>query len=127
MLKSNILNAPLLSALAKLGHTDTVVIADAGLPIPVGPTVIDLALERGMLSFEDVLRVLAKNLVIEASTLASEARGSRMQDLCASHGLVTGFIPHEQFKEQLPHAKVVVRTGEVTPYANVILSCGVDF
>lgn len=127
MLKTNILNAPLLGALAKLGHTDTVVIADAGLPIPAGPTVVDLALERGMLSFEDVLRVLATNLVIETSTLASEARGGRVEELCASYGLDAGFISHEQLKAALPGAKVVVRTGEVTPYANLILHCGVDF
>ena len=127
MLKTDILNAPLLSALATLGHTDTVVIADCGLPIPAGPIVIDLALVRGTPSFAAVLAVLARNLVIEASTLASEARGTGVQQICENHGLDAGFVSHEQFKEALPHAKVVVRTGEVTPYANVILHCGVDF
>nr|WP_245348335.1 D-ribose pyranase [Paeniglutamicibacter psychrophenolicus] len=126
-MKTNILNAPLLGALAKLGHTDMVVVADCGLPIPAGPTVIDLALERGLLSFEDVLRVLTGNLVIESSTLASEARGSGVEDLCSNNGLDAGFISHEELKAKLPEAKVVVRTGETTPYANVILHCGVDF
>lgn len=127
MLKTDILNAPLLSALATLGHTDTVVIADCGLPIPAGPNIIDLALVRGTPSFEDILRVLARNLVIESSTLASEAQGTGVEQICQNHGLEADFLTHEQLKEALPHAKVVVRTGETTPYANVILHCGVDF
>lgn len=127
MLKSEILNAPLLGALAKLGHTDTVVIADCGLPLPAGPTVIDLALVQGLLSFEQVLDVLSRNLVIEASTLASEAKEGTVLQLCASCGLEPQFITHEQLKAELPNAKVIVRTGESTPFANVILHCGVAF
>ena len=127
MLKSEILNAPLLGALAKLGHTDTVVIADCGLPLPAGPTVIDLALVQGLLSFEQVLDVLSRNMVIEASTLASEAQEGAVQELCASYGLEPQFITHEQLKADLSNAKVIVRTGESTPFANVILHCGVAF
>lgn len=127
MLKTDLLNAPLLGALATLGHTDTVVIADCGLPIPSGRTVIDLALTRGTLSFEEVLGALTRNLSIERSTLATEARGGLVEELCLAHGLEAGFIPHEELKERLGSAKVIVRTGEVTPYANVILHCGVDF
>jgi D-ribose pyranase len=127
VLKTDILNAPLLSALATLGHTDTVVIADCGLPIPTGPILIDLALVRGTPSFTDILEVLSRNLVIESSTLASEARGTGVQEICVEQGLNANFISHEQLKAHLPKAKVVVRTGEVTPYANVILHCGVDF
>jgi D-ribose pyranase len=127
VLKSEILNAPLLGALAKLGHTDTVVIADCGLPLPAGPTVIDLALVQGLLSFEQVLDVLSRNLVIEASTLASEAKEGTVLQLCASCGLEPQFITHEQLKAELPNAKVIVRTGESTPFANVILHCGVAF
>lgn len=127
MLKTDILNAPLLSALATLGHTDTVVIADCGLPIPAGPSIVDLVLGRGTPSFEDILEVLARNLVIESSTLASEAAGTGVERICQNHGLVADFLTHEQLKEALPRAKVVVRTGETTPYANVILHCGVDF
>ncbi|WP_404286976.1 D-ribose pyranase [Glutamicibacter arilaitensis] len=127
MLKSEILNAPLLGALAKLGHTDTVVIADCGLPIPAGATVIDLAVVQGLLSFEQVLSVLTRNMVVENSTLAAEAEGGAVQELCASYGLEPGFISHESLKAELPKAKIIVRTGEATPYANVILHCGVAF
>ncbi|UXN32973.1 D-ribose pyranase [Glutamicibacter sp. M10] len=127
MLKSEILNAPLLGALATCGHTDTVVIADCGLPLPKGPTVIDLALVQGLLSFEQVLDVLVRNMVIEHSTLATEAKDSSVQELCEIKGLELGFISHEELKAELPAAKIIVRTGESTPYANVILHCGVAF
>lgn len=127
MLKSEILNAPLLGALARLGHTDTVVIADCGLPLPTGPVIIDLALVKGLLSFEQVLEVLDRNIVIEDSTLATEAKGGAVQELCQSFGLEPAFVSHEELKAQLPQAKVIVRTGEATPFANVILHCGVAF
>ncbi|MEV7640761.1 MULTISPECIES: D-ribose pyranase [Actinomycetes] len=127
MLKSEILNAPLLAALAKCGHTDTVVIADCGLPLPEGPLVIDLALVQGLPSFDQVLEVLARNMVIENSTLAAEAENGPVQELCLARGLDPDFISHEELKAQLPQAKVIVRTGEATPYANAILHCGVAF
>ncbi|MGQ3383694.1 D-ribose pyranase [Glutamicibacter sp. TV12E] len=127
MLKSEILNAPLLGALATCGHTDTVVIADCGLPIPEGPVVIDLALVQGLPSFDQVLDVLTRNMVIEHSTLATEATGSSVQEFCESKGLEPKFISHEELKAELSTAKIIVRTGESTPYANVILHCGVAF
>jgi len=127
VLKTEILNAPLLGALATCGHTDTVVIADCGLPLPKGPIVIDLALAQGLLSFEQVLDVLTRNMVIERSTLATEAKDGAVQDLCTGKGLEAEFISHEELKAELPAAKIIVRTGESTPYANVILHCGVAF
>lgn len=127
MLKSEILNAPLLGALAKCGHTDTVVIADCGLPIPQGPMVVDLAYIQGLLSFEQVLEVLARNMVIERSNLAAEAKDGPVQDLCSANGLDPEFITHEELKAELPKAKIIIRTGEATPYANAILHCGVAF
>lgn len=97
MLKTDILNAPLLSALATLGHTDTVVIADCGLPIPAGPSIVDLALVRGTPSFEDILEVLARNLVIESSTLASEAAGTGVELACRG-------LPHPRAAQGSPAA-----------------------
>lgn len=127
MLKTEILNAPLLAELAKLGHTDTVVVADYGLPLPAGIPVVDLAFVAGQLGFAQVLEVLARNLVIERSTLASEARGTVVEDWCTAQGLAPGHVSHEELKASLPKSKLVIRTGEATAYANVILSCGVPF
>ena len=93
MLKTEILNAPLLAELAKLGHTDTVVVADYGLPLPAGIPVVDLAFVAGQLGFAQVLEVLARNLVIERSTLASEARGTVVEDWCTAQGWPRGTSP----------------------------------
>lgn len=127
MLKTEILNAPLLAELAKLGHTDTVVVADYGLPIPAGIPVVDLAFIPGQLGFRVVLEVLARNLVIETSTLAAEAAGSIVEDWCRELGLAPGHISHEELKARIPQAKLVIRTGEATAYANIILGSGVPF
>ncbi|ALD64864.1 D-ribose pyranase [Glutamicibacter soli] len=127
MLKTEILNAPLLAELAKLGHTDTVVVADYGLPLPAGTPVVDLAFVPGQLGFAQVLEVLARNLVIERSTLASEASGTVVEGWCIAQGLAPEHMSHEELKAALPQAKLVIRTGEATAYANIILSCGVPF
>jgi D-ribose pyranase len=36
-------------------------------------------------------------------------------------------VPHEEFKRAMAGAVLFVRTGEATPYANVMLRCGVPF
>lgn len=48
MRKSGLLNPALAGAVARLGHTDTFVIADCGLPIPHEVPVIDLTLIFGI-------------------------------------------------------------------------------
>ena len=128
MKRGGILNAQLSGALARLGHTDLVVVCDAGLPIPPGPAVADLAFRLGVPSFETVLSGLLEELVVEGATAAEETRENPevvrvLRDLLPDLGLVT---PHE-LKRMTASAKLVVRTGEATPYANVILRCGVAF
>ncbi|OEV08328.1 D-ribose pyranase [Streptomyces nanshensis] len=131
MKKSGILNRHLAGALAMLGHTDTVVVCDAGLPIAVGPQlmVVDLAFRAGVPPFEEVLSGLLDELEIEGAMAADEIEEHNPE----THALLKGrfdtlhLVPHEEFKARARHARLVVRTGEVTPYANVMLSCGVPF
>ena len=128
MKKEGIINARLAGALAGLGHTDHVVVCDAGLPIPPGPEVVDLAFRFGVPSFETVLSGVLEELVIEGATAAEEVDGNP----CSYEFLTTslpdlGFVPHEELKRMVPGAKLVIRTGEATPYSNVILRCGVPF
>ncbi|RZU62718.1 D-ribose pyranase [Zhihengliuella halotolerans] len=129
MLKTGILNPDLLDGLARLGHTDTVVIADCGLPLPAGARVVDLTLVRGVPTFEQVLRAVGEAIVVESVTIADEARGTAPERLVAEalSDAPVQSVSHERLKQQLPHAKLIVRTGEATPYANAILRCGVDF
>ena len=128
MKRDGIINAELAGALAALGHTDLVVVCDAGLPIPSGPTVVDLAFRFGVPSFETVLSGLLEELVIEGATAAEEVeRNPRSYELLKTRLPDLGLVPHEELKRIVARAKLVVRTGEATPYSNVILRCGVPF
>jgi D-ribose pyranase len=128
MKRDGIINAELAGALAALGHTDLVVVCDAGLPIPPGPAVVDLAFRFGVPSFETVLTGLLEELVIEGATAAEEVeRNPRSYELLKTRLPDLGLVPHEELKRIVARAKLVVRTGEATPYSNVILRCGVPF
>jgi D-ribose pyranase len=128
--RAGILNRHLCGALAELGHGDGVLVCDAGMPIPDGPRVVDLAFRAGVPSFAEVLDGLLAELVVEGGTAATEVREANP---AASALLAERFpdaltlVPHERLKEMSGGARLVVRTGEARPYANVLLRCGVFF
>lgn len=131
MKKTGLLNQPLSAVIAGLGHTQTLVIADAGLPVPAGTARIDLAVSANMPPFLDVLRAALGEMAVERAIIASEIEAASPQMYTALCELL-GDIPietvsHEEFKRQTGAAEAVVRTGEFTPYANVILVAGVAF
>lgn len=131
MKRQGILNSHISEVLSRLGHTDTIVIADCGLPIPDETIRIDLSLKQGTPNFMDTLKVLLEDMVVEKITLAEEIHEKNPEvkqeivDLF-EHSMIT-YIPHEEFKKQTKQAKAVIRTGEITPYANIILHAGVTF
>jgi len=131
MKKEGILNPDILAAIAALGHTDSIVIADAGLPVPKDVPCIDISLTRGIPSFKDTLRAVAGELVIESYIVAEELPGKNPHVWTEIQAALTGFpcekIPHESFKKQTQEAKAVIRTGETSSYANIILIAGVNF
>lgn len=132
MKKSGILNPELLRALASLGHTDQVVICDAGLPIPRDAWRVDLSVIKGLPRFVDVLFAVLEELSVEGSVLASEIKEAnpglfaQIDNVLAARGARPQFVPHEEFKVRAARSKVYIRTGECTPYANVILISGVN-
>jgi len=127
--KAGILNRHLSGALAELGHGDGVLVCDAGMPIPAGPRVVDLAFRAGVPSFAEVLDGLLAELVVEGATAAREIRGANR----AATALLDArfpdldLVPHQKLKELSAGARLIVRTGEARPYANVLLRCGVFF
>ncbi len=131
MKKTGILNQPISSVIAGLGHMDTLVIADAGLPIPPETQRIDLALTEGIPTFLDTLRVVLTEMQVEQAVVAEEMLGvspkvyEAVKELLGDVPIET--VTHLIFKEQTRSARAVVRTGEFTPYANVILVAGVVF
>jgi len=129
MKRRGILNDALSGALARLGHTDMVVVADCGLPRPAGVTVVDLAVVSGVPTFTQVIAALAEEIVVERVTIAhqTEAANPNAHALIVDHFGQPDVIPHDELKEHSAHAVLVIRTGEATPYANAILHCGVPF
>jgi D-ribose pyranase len=129
--KTGVLNQLISSVIAGLGHMDTLVIADAGLPIPPETQRIDLALTEGIPSFLDTLRVVLTEMELERAIVAEEMLDASPQVYEAIKEML-GDVPietvtHLIFKEQTRSARAVIRTGEFTPYANVILTAGVVF
>lgn len=131
MKKSGLLNQALSNVIAGMGHQDMLCIADAGLPIPLTVERIDLALMQGIPSFLDALRATLLELKVESAMIAEEmtTRSPQMHEalLQVLAGIPITYISHEQFKALTHQAHAVVRTGEFTPYANVLLLAGVVF
>lgn len=132
MQKGGMLNSAIAKVLADLGHTDTIVIGDCGLPVPAGVQKIDLALKPGTPSFLEVVEEVAKNMVIEKVEIAGEMQEKNpvvydaMKKLFPSEEWIMD-VDHEAFKQATKNAKCVIRTGEITPFANVILHSNVFF
>ncbi|MEG0897919.1 MAG: D-ribose pyranase [Ruthenibacterium sp.] len=131
MKKDRVLNPALIASIAAIGHTEYFVIADCGLPIPEGVPVIDLTLVRGIPKFTDTLRAVCDELVVESYVLASEMEVKSSALYSETKSILqdkpNSVVPHEEFKKLTQKAKVIVRTGETTSYANIILVAGVNF
>lgn len=127
MKKSGLLNPALIRAVARLGHTNTFVVADCGLPIPRDIEVIDLSLVFGVPRFVDVLDAILSEVVIEGGIAAEEVRNTQADGWLEARVRPLTYTSHEELKRQVRDAEFVVRTGETTSYANVILRCGVPF
>lgn len=131
MKKIGILNQPISSVIAGLGHMDTLVVADAGLPIPQETERIDLALVEGIPSFLDTLRAVLTEMQVERAIVAEEMLEMSPGVYEALKGQLADvpikIVSHSALKEQTHSARAIIRTGEFTPYANIILVAGVVF
>jgi D-ribose pyranase len=129
MRTSGIWHAGLVEVIVSMRHHDTLVVADAGLPIPNHVPTIDLGWSRRQPRFLPVLNAVVAELVVECATIATEASDD---ELLSGLTAALGDVPldrttHEELKRSCATAKAVVRTGEDTPFANVILHAGVPF
>lgn len=133
MKKAGILNSDISRVLTYMGHTDTICIGDCGLPVPDGVERIDLALCFGEPTFLRTLQIVLEDMKVEKIVLAEEIREQNPTVLAEIKKLFEGqaveveFVPHVQFKTQTRDCKAVIRTGETTPYANIILQSGCIF
>ncbi len=133
MKKQGILNSDISRVLSYLGHTDQIAIGDCGLPIPDETERIDLALAFGIPTFMQTLEIVAKDMKIEKIILAEEIKTQnpdvlqQVEALFDNQGINVEFVSHSDLKECTKQCKAVIRTGETTPYANIILQAGCIF
>lgn len=127
------LNGQLARVISETGHTDQVVVTDAGLPIPAGVERVDLALREGVPAFLEVLDTVLDELEVEGALMSEEIKHTSpdmLQEIQArleARGVSAVFVPHVEFKAATGGARAAVRSGEFTPYANVLLTAGVVY
>ncbi|MGF3056236.1 D-ribose pyranase [Microbacterium sp. YY-01] len=127
------INPALSRVISETGHTDLLVVTDAGLPIPPGSERIDLAYRPGAPEFLDVLDTVLAELIVEGVTVSAEIAEQspemleHLQQRFSALGVEITMVPHEEFKKNTHAARAFVRSGEFTPYANVILHAGVAY
>lgn len=131
MKRDKLLNRDIIAEVAALGHTEYMCIADCGLPTPKGVRVIDISITAGAPSFLEVVDAVAQELVIESIILAQEIEAKNPNLSTAMHdrfgeGPISK-VSHEELKRLTEKAKCIIRTGENSSYANVILVGGVNF
>ncbi|CAI1914049.1 D-ribose pyranase [Serratia marcescens] len=139
MKKGVLLNSDVSAVIARLGHTDQLTLCDAGLPIPAETQRIDLALTQGVPTFMQVFAAVTQEMQIESAILAEEIvkqnpslHEALLAELTAlgqrqGNTISVRYISHQAFKAQTEHSRAVIRSGECSPYANVILCAGVTF
>lgn len=128
MKKIGIINFPISAAIASLGHNDTLAIVDAGFPIHSTTNRIDIALATGVPAFLQTLEVVLGELFVERAIVAEEILSYNPHIYEGIQKLLLNapieMIPHIAFKQKTQTARAVIRTGEFTPYANIILVAG---
>lgn len=129
MLKGGILNPQIARVFAETGHKDTIVVSDAGLPMPNGVERIDLAWKPNEPRFLEVLEEVLKHITVEKVILADELKTvspdmyKKIMEVLPK-GIPVEFVPHVELKKQTEKARAIIRTGEFTPYPSVILVAG---
>ena len=133
MKRAGILNSDISRVLSYMGHTDCICIGDCGLPIPDEVERIDLALAFGEPTFMRTLEIVAGDMKVEKIVLAEEIKTQnpnvlqQVEVLFAGQEIEVEFVSHTELKERTYDCKAVIRTGEITPYANIILQSGCIF
>ncbi|AET16049.1 TPA: D-ribose pyranase [Pasteurella multocida] len=139
MKKTALLNAPLSQVIATLGHTDSLTICDAGLPIPKQVERVDLALSAGVPSFLQTFHAVVTEMFVERAIIAEEIKEKNPKILIAllnslaqleqqqGNQIEVQYVSHDMFKTYTHASKAIVRSGECSPYANIILYSGVPF
>lgn len=127
MTETGILNREIVAEMAKMGHTDRLLIADAGLAIPNTTKVIDLSLAENIPTAVDVLKVILKHFSVEGIILSEATHAvspSREKEFkaCFAEDIPCEVVTHPRFRDDLTRTvKFAIRTGDFTANSNIIL------
>ena len=131
MKKTGVMNSNISRVIADMGHMDWLGIGDAGTPVPKDTEKIDLSVRAGLPSFIDVLKEVLVELEVQKIYVAEEIKTENPKQLEEIKKVLPDveieFIPHSELKKDLSKSKAFIRTGEETPYSNIILESGVIF
>lgn len=135
MLKGGILNAQLLRVLGESGHTDWLMLSDAGMPVPKEKERVDLAIVNDLPRQLTVLKAILEQIQIERIFIAEEIQKvspvylKKVEKLLAEYQLKPDFIPHEELKARSldRQTRACIRTGERTSYSTMLLQVGVPY
>ncbi|WP_159722407.1 D-ribose pyranase [Enterococcus sp. CSURQ0835] len=131
MKKTKVINSDISRVIAQMGHFDKLSIGDAGMPVPATTEKIDLAVDNGIPSFMQVLNNVLEELEVQRIFLAEEIKTENPTMLQQIKERLPEtpitFIPHTEMKQELNNCHAFIRTGEMTPYANILLESGVVF
>ena len=129
MKEIGILNQDLARIISRMGHTDEIIISDAGFLQPLGVEVIDLSLEENVPTVLNILKVLQKYFSVEKIVLANETREVSQyrfkalnEDYWPEAEIET--IPHLSFRKRATEVRAIIRTADFTAYSNVLLVSG---
>jgi D-ribose pyranase len=129
MKETGLLNIEISDAIAQLGHMDEVIICDAGFPIPTGIRMVDLALKINQPTTLEVLTEILQHFSVEKIVLAEETQKHSPTMFARLTGLfdkdvTVETVSHIEFKQRSKGVKAVVRTGDFSAYANILLVSG---
>jgi len=127
MIRSGILNPAILSLVARVRHTNTIVIADRGFPFWPQIETVDISLVDDLPTVNQVLEALLPFSVFGQAYMAQQFRSVNSEAVVAARQQLLGDIPltfeeHDDFKKRVPGSIGLIRTSDTTHYSNIILT-----
>ena len=129
MRETGIINNDICDILSGLGHTDEVIVCDAGFAIPLGVRTADISLAANKPTVPEVLAELKKHFSVEKLVISEETRKvvpTRFKQLAGAFGkgMPVEIISQNDLRARARHVKAVIRTGDFTAYSNILLVSG---
>ena len=129
MINHGILNPQILSLLARVRHTNALVISDRGFPFWPMIETVDISVVDDLPTVLQLIAAVRANHHFTQAYMAKEFLENNFKNTQESFAralkrIPTTFEPHGEFKKRVPHAIGLVRTGDTVQYANTILISG---